>query len=388
MSDFLIPIRTGLLVFPILALMITAPFALRQYHRYGAITWLRILVIYSFVYYMLTAYFMVILPLPDPDTVKVTEWRSHIRAVPFNNILSYVEKFGVPYSRSALGAFLKSFTFLQLAFNVLLTMPFGVYMRYYFKRTWYQTLLLSLLLSLFYECTQISGLYFIYPAPYRTFDVDDLICNSLGGLAGFIVAPAFVFFLPDRDKMDAQAAARSQRVSMYRRLWAEFVDVLLVCALVFGLHILQKLLKRPVAVLDFGDVYVLASAVLLFTWVCTVMKKGRTPGKMICHICVAGTDGKPAGALRLSIRYILLALELVALPMISEWAYQYGKMLADTRSASMGLLLQAISVLLRIVVAVFFGKLILKLFGRKTEFLYERVSKTCNVNTYTQEHRG
>ncbi len=382
MDNFLIPIKTGLLLFPFLALIITAPLALRQYHRYGAITWVRVLVIYSFVYYMMTAYFMVILPLPDPDTVEWTRWQSHVRVVPMNNILAYVGQYGAPHTRSELGDFLKSFTFLQLAFNVLLTVPFGVYMRYYFKRTWYQTLVLSFLLSLFYECTQITGLYWIYPAPYRTFDVDDLICNSLGGLLGFILAPAFVFFLPKREELDEESAKKSRDVSMFRRLWAESVDMLIVSGVVFGIHILQKLTGREEGLLDFGDVYLLAGAFILFSWLCTVAKKGRTPGKMICHIRVAGRDGRSAGFWRLSLRYLLLALELLGIPALSEWAFRYGKTVAESQSRIGGEMLQIIALLSLAIPAVFLVKLLLKLFGRKTQFLYERLSGTWNVSTY------
>lgn len=44
-----------------------------------------------------------------------------------------------------------------------------------------------------FECTQLSGLYGIYPYPYRFFEVDDLICNTLGGMIGFWITPALLF---------------------------------------------------------------------------------------------------------------------------------------------------------------------------------------------------
>ena len=46
----------------------------------------------------------------------------------------------------------------QLLFNILLTVPFGMYMRYYFKLSLKRTVLYSFLLSLFYELC-ISALY-------------------------------------------------------------------------------------------------------------------------------------------------------------------------------------------------------------------------------------
>ena len=38
------------------------------------------------------------------------------------------------------------------------------------------------------EISQLSGLYGIYPCPYRTFETDDLILNTAGVLGGFLVS--------------------------------------------------------------------------------------------------------------------------------------------------------------------------------------------------------
>lgn len=69
---------------------------------------------------------------------------------------------------------LKESAFLQVAFNVLLTVPFGIYLRYYFRRSFLQTICISFFLSLFFELTQVTGLYGIYNCAYRLFDIDDL----------------------------------------------------------------------------------------------------------------------------------------------------------------------------------------------------------------------
>ena len=80
-----------------------------------------------------------------------------------------------------------------------MTMPFGVYLRYYFCYHWRKTLQLSFLLSLFFELTQFSGLYFVYPGSYRLFDVDDLIVNTVGSMIGFAFAgPVSLCCLPGK----------------------------------------------------------------------------------------------------------------------------------------------------------------------------------------------
>ncbi len=125
-------ILTGILVFPLLAMIFTMPYCLYQYHRYGAISKLRTLIIYSFILYMLIAYFMVILPLPDRESTIGSRWQDHLNLIPCNQIMIYWR--GKKPSLSNVLAYLKSFSLWQLLFNVLLTLPFGIYLRYYFKQ--------------------------------------------------------------------------------------------------------------------------------------------------------------------------------------------------------------------------------------------------------------
>lgn len=72
-------------------------------------------------------------------------------------------------------------------------------------------------LRLFFELTQLTGLYFIYPKPYRFFEVDDLIPSTIGGMLGFAVAPLLNVFLPKRDELDEKVLRRSMQVSIVRR---------------------------------------------------------------------------------------------------------------------------------------------------------------------------
>ena len=49
-------------------------------------------------------------------------------------------------------------------------------------------LAMALGLTLFIETAQLTALFGLYPCPYRQFDVDDLILNVAGILAGFALA--------------------------------------------------------------------------------------------------------------------------------------------------------------------------------------------------------
>ena len=65
MSQYIEPLKSALVLFPFVALALTLPYMLVQYRRYGAILFLRTAIVYSFVLYLMCAYFLVILPLPN-----------------------------------------------------------------------------------------------------------------------------------------------------------------------------------------------------------------------------------------------------------------------------------------------------------------------------------
>ena len=80
--------------------------------------------------------------------------------------------------------------------------PFGMYLRYYFKCGFKENDSSEALFSLFLELTQLSGLYFRYPGPYRLADVDDIIQNTTGGGVGYLLGWFLVWLLPTRDEID------------------------------------------------------------------------------------------------------------------------------------------------------------------------------------------
>lgn len=62
----------------------------------------------------------------------------------------------------------------------------------------------------------------------QIFEVDDLICNTLGGMLGFVMTPVFVFMLPKRERMDEIAYKRGQVVSEFRRAVAWIIDIVVI----------------------------------------------------------------------------------------------------------------------------------------------------------------
>lgn len=228
MSQYINVIYTAVFFFPFLALLLTLPILLVNYHRYGALPKWNIFVLYTFVFYMLCAYFLTILPLPSRSFVAHLTTPTH-NFVPLMFITDFIKynPFSLFHPGTWLAA-LKAPTVIQPAFNILLTVPFGFYLHYYFQRSWRQTLLLSFCLSLFFEMTQYTGLYGFYPRPYRLFDVDDLLLNTTGGLLGYWITNWLRRILPSPQKDQAHALSRNRSISGLRRLTALAIDWLLI----------------------------------------------------------------------------------------------------------------------------------------------------------------
>lgn len=219
-------IKTAIFLFPFIALFFTVPFMLHQYHKYGSIDKWRVVIIYSFILYLLVIYFLVILPLPKREDVLNNT--NMIRLQPFAFVVDFMKESSFVWNDAS--TYLKAITescFYVPAFNILMTIPFGIYLRYYFQCSFKKTLLYSFCLSLFFEITQVTGLYFIYPKPYRLFDLDDLFLNTLGGILGYFIAAFFLKVLPSREEIDERSLKEGKTVSGLRRITLFFLDLFL-----------------------------------------------------------------------------------------------------------------------------------------------------------------
>lgn len=108
-------------------------------------------------------------------------------------------------------------------------MPLGCYLRYYFKCSTKKVLGISFGFTLFFELTQLSGLYGFYSRPYRVCDVDDLILNTLGSMIGFYLTGFVMNILPKRETIDAKAIEKGKSIIAVRRIFAKCIDLMIVC---------------------------------------------------------------------------------------------------------------------------------------------------------------
>jgi len=238
--NYLISIKTAIIVFPVISLIFTIPFILHNYHKYGSISSFRVLIIYSFILYMITIYFLVILPLPNKSDVVQKE--GMIRLIPLGFISDFIRE--TSFVLNDPSTYLKALfepCFYTVIFNLFMTVPFGMYMRYYFKCNLKKTIILSFLLSSFFEITQLTGLYHIYPYAYRVFDVDDLIINTLGGIIGYIFMGIVDNFLPTREEIDDESFRNSIVVSGLRRIAIFYLDSFLFANLFIFISIFIRI---------------------------------------------------------------------------------------------------------------------------------------------------
>ncbi len=215
--SYVVAIKAAFICFPILLILLFLPYMIREYHKYGSVYWYRGLILFSFILYLMVAYFLVILPLPTMEEVMALDTPT-TRFIPFAFVTDFFKESGFVFTDFS--TYFKAFTsssFYVPFFNILLFIPFGVYLHYYFKWDLKKTTLASFFLSLFFELTQLSGLYFIYPRGYRLFDIDDLLLNTFGGFLGYFLGSLFLKILPTREEIDQKSLKMGEKVSFGRR---------------------------------------------------------------------------------------------------------------------------------------------------------------------------
>ncbi len=376
MAVYLEPIKTALIIFPIIAFLITLPYLIIEYHKYGSVPLLRSIIIYTFVLYLLAAFFLVILPLPSREKVLAMPTKLP-QLVPFTFIKDIIATTHLSFKNpSTYLAFLKSPTVYTVIFNLFLLFPFGVYLHYYFEKKWYQVLILSFCLSLFFEITQLTGIYFIYPKAYRLFDVDDLMINTLGGMLGFLMTKPLTVFLPSRSELDQKSYNRGTSISIYRRGIALFIDLFIVFCLATPLSI--------VLTGKFSFSFLYTSLLLLYEIIFPLIYNGKTIGKKLVSMKLQIEDGKNFFTLRLIIRQLLLYLFILKIPTYISYLSKI-----TTTNLVLSFLILFIRVLFFFYYLYFLYEIFLNLLGKRKDFNYERITAIKNSSMiYLQDKQN
>lgn len=379
MRAYVIPVQAAITLFPLVAVIFTLPYLAVQYRRYGAILAVRAAIVYSFILYLMCAFFLVILPLPSLEMVKSLTSPAY-QLFPFQQGLQMFQNPALDITNPATWYnVLWNQDFFQIVANAAMFAPLGIYLRYFFGRSAKQVFWITLSLSVFFEVTQFTGLWFMYPRAYRLADVDDLISNTLGGMAGYWLAPLFMRVLPPKEKLDAWAYQRGTFVSFTRRATAAVADGLLMGTALVAWIALDQNLRR--ALLKNGPsvacltVYIVGVAVyfMLGEW----LWKGATPGKRLLHIRLV--DIRTGGAPRLwqtLVRYGLLYLVLLPIPLVF-----FLVRMAFGLSQGQRILLLTLVFLLVVICALFWLVVLIHTFTHSIQLPHDKISRTRNIST-------
>lgn len=181
MTNLLGSIRLAAYAFPLIAALVAVPFFDRQV-RARCFNWVRTVFGGLFLFYVLCVLALVFFPLPD--AAQAARLSGHeIQLVPFQFVADFLRETPLVLSdaRTYLPALFDR-TVLQVVCNILMLLPFGMYLRYVCGLDLGKVALVSLAFSAFIELGQLTGLFFMFRGSYRLCDVDDLMLNTLGGL--------------------------------------------------------------------------------------------------------------------------------------------------------------------------------------------------------------
>lgn len=188
MRTWMESIENGTIIYMAYALMLLVPSIVLPIMATKKVNVLKFAANQVFAFYMCCLFALVFLPLPTTGTV--IEVKHTVQWVPFMFVADFIREgfdFGV---------------ILQYVFNIVMTIPFGMYLRYYWKLDLKKIFFCSLALTSFIEIGQLTGLFFLYPGSYRFCDVDDIIANTLGGVLGCLMVQPVLRFLPNLDRFD------------------------------------------------------------------------------------------------------------------------------------------------------------------------------------------
>ena len=368
MEIYKLPIELAFIAFPFIAFVLTIPFLLHQYRKYGAIPLLKSFIFYSLILYLICAYFLVMLPLPSIDSVKkLTTPTTQLIPFQFIKDILATTSFKIKNLSDVINIFKQPPVYTVL-FNIILTLPLGVYLRYYYNKNWLQTIGYTFLLSLFFEITQLSGLYGIYPRPYRLFDIDDLLINTLGGLIGYIVAPLFTIFLPTREELEEKSYNKGTKVTLLRRTVSLSIDF-------FSLSLVMLMLK--VATYGFElNKYSNTIALLIYYIFIPLCFEGKTIGKKIVKLKLVGIEGK-INLIQITLRYFIFAFFTI-------FPYIWIKNLSSIINNDITKRLWSVIIIYQIANIAYY---ILTLIKGNPIFIYEKITNTKNVSIIERKNQ-
>lgn len=362
-QTFLLPVTTALSFFPLLVLVVMLPVAVVSYRRRGRAGGWTTLVFYTFLFYLLAAALQTVVPLPsDPAGYCAGQnYAATPQLRPFYFVQVLRERAQGDWSP---GSLIHYGAVWSTALNVALLAPLGFFLRYLVGVRFLAATALAFGVSLLFELTQLTGLWFVYPCAYRLFSVDDLMLNTVGAALGWLAAGPLARLLPALEP-DRDRRRYATKVTVSRRLFALAADAVGFVALTGLVVGLVVLFGGPTG--GRGPI-VAVLAVVWFVLVPTLT--GSTVGKRAMLLRVERGGGRRAGPVSLLVRNGVLFSPLWLLWLglsVDEWDV-FAR--PEQLLIPLGMLVSLFLVGIVTPLAVFFGD---------DAAPHERLSRTSNV---------
>lgn len=293
----------ALQVGPFVALIFALPYTIYGYVRNKTVDVWKCTYLYTFCLYFICAYFVTWLPLPTAETLaRLKPMSEFIQLVPFQSFLDIERE-----------TLLRDLAIIL--FNVALTMPLGYFLKEFFHASMKKAVLCGFLVSLLYEVTQLTGLFFIYPRAYRIFDIDDLIINTLGAYLGYVVAPLISGLLPGISDKQNQRLVQGSEVAFAQRAIAAAMDFLIILSgavlVIACVPALQAPMTSRASLMRFPLFFILF---MLIAVAYSFLLGGGTLGYRLAGLRLMTGRGLTASRLKCVLRTLLMYIGVFSIP--------------------------------------------------------------------------
>lgn len=281
-----------------LAVLLFVPYVAVSYRRRGELGAGHILLALAFLVYAMSLWTYTLLPIPQTTPAWCAQnAASHLQLRP----LQFIADIRREQQGAGLRAFLQNPAVQSAVFNVALFVPLGMFLRHLFRRGPLATVAIGFAVSLFIECTQLTGNWYLFRCPYRLFDVDDMLTNTVGVAIGFALGPVLRLVPWQRSSAPPDAP---RPVTARRRLLGMAVDLFSVVLLGTTLGIVVALFAGEPDKMTSVVLGELLPAILLL-YAVPLLGDGASFGQRVVLLRPRGPDGERPSPARMTVRFLV-----------------------------------------------------------------------------------
>jgi len=309
-ADTIITVVGTILLLPLAMLPILA----RVTRRYGGLRGWPTLAAVGLLGSTVALAAFTVFPLPEPDSLECTG--GTLSSYWQTDWFASIALIGDVWAQVGLPAVLWSSAFLQVLLNVVLFVPYGFFLHQVTRWRVPMVVLAGLGTSALIEVTQGTGVFWLYPCPYRLLDVDDLIVNTLGAAFGVLLSVAAARLRWTHPEPHADL----DRPTIARRIIAASIDF----GLVYFVWIVAEIVWHAVRHTDGPDLVLAPGSALVLVVLFPLLRKDRaTPGELVVNVAPARRANPAASArahqvlVRAVVRWLpIVVFSAVAVPVV------------------------------------------------------------------------